>query len=142
MLENICIHVTCDVLIQGLYTSAMHCSAIRAASYSTESMAVIVCVVPDGRTLAMTTIKVLSPMEVVASMYGVPSVTTENPLKVVMDQNATDHVNADIFQNNLLPDARRHYGNNWKLADVNNRSHSANVVLKFLEGVDITRLDW
>ena len=60
----------------------------------------------------------------------------------VLDQNVTGHLYLDILQNNLVPDARQHYGNNWILVDDNARPHRANVVQEYLDEQQITRLDW
>ena len=50
----------------------------------------------------------------------------------------------DILQNNLVPNTRQHYGSYWILIDdnLNARLHGANVLQKYIDMQDITRLDW
>ena len=41
----------------------------------------------------------------------------------ILDQNVTGRMYLDILQNNLVPDVRQHYSNNWILADNKARPH-------------------
>ena len=60
----------------------------------------------------------------------------------VLDQNVTGRLYLNILQNNLVPNMRQYYGNNWILVGDNAISHRANLVQGYLATEDITRLEW